>query len=450
MAISPAPSRSLSRSRLEIRSLGPIKKADLELGDFTILTSRNSIGKTFIATAACRLNQGFDLLTDQLIPTVLTRAITSRLEQTEFNRSRQSLRRAVRLMRDPSALRGIVRSAKSLLSQSSVRNLLGRFFVSGFGVDPEDLTRFGSNHARASLTVESVGRLDVGIERSHAAGQLEISEEFLLRNLSILSQRALQVGQFRWPLSVDSPSGPPAPFRTYLEFLDQMYPRILPSQAIFVPQERAALLSSAAVGLNPRNVFDDPAFLPSHRKSESNLPPLSADFVAACRQEFTQTRVRPSRSWPRAIIDLVGVSAHPGRGGTIEFRQGKNRVDPHLLSSSSAQLSLLVTIAESRRFTNLYIEEPEVGLTALNHLRIARYLWESRKSVFATTHSDRFIMKVAHLWAREPEATRRTLQLYELTDRGAERISVENNGSVPAIDLWRTADEELVSDVMIR
>jgi len=119
----------------------------------------------------------------------------------------------------------------------------------------------------------------------------------------------------------------------------------------------------------------------------------------------------------------------------INFSLGENSLPLNLISSGTLQLIPLVVLAESDLNNALLIEEPEINLHANKQVEVAEYLWKlvegKNKTVLVSTHSDYFVMKLAHL---SKDNKSKTLRVYLLNEGRTRPLNIDKSGEIEEIE----------------
>jgi len=382
--------RKFRISRLTVQDFGPVKSADIHVGDLTVLMGPQSSGKTYLAV----LIHG------------LQRAIPQSVHFALFSGVTETLREAGIIGLVPketleSKLAELNGSVVARLHELLTRQLSGLFsslLRSNFEfASPGDLIRDGAKSA--SIAVEfSVGKRRVG-QFSFTFGRdgepavaARIEQQWIqelgssFENLVIVGSGGAS-GQGPWPFAIGSN---------------------------FVPAERVLLLPVFSQFLNLILALYRNVLIPG------NVPGMIGQPAPELRQtlfDYLQD--------VNGVLNVAGDILLPisgtlkVRNRTVVYADTKRSVDLPLARASSgvAQLAGLYLISERTGDNLLVIEEPEINLHLDAQLPVGDYLasipMTKGRPVVMTTHSQHLVERLVLHWAREPSLD---LQVYLLDE----------------------------------
>jgi len=438
------PRQSLKGYTVRIRNLGPLSDVEFQLGDFTIVGSRNAWGKTFLTTATSSLESLYRVVIQRVVPFYLGGAVAGAALGEGNSRVKSLHEYVARSSSHPK----IQQRLKRLLARRDVRRFVGQVGLEPFGTTSSAVVSFGQEAGRMELSEPAFGSIAVEFRQREALGQVRLSDEYIG---SSISEFAAVAGSVAFPVpkpgrrlaSNARQTGGPS-VESLMRFVDAI--RIPQSRPVVIPAERIALM---------------PLFLtPAQALSEGNLArlfslplqvsastkPAIRQFAQDCRDEIELLAGR-KRGLSKAAVSLIGLTMTPRRGGRVEFLQRGRLVDALLVSSSSSQLGVLCLVAESSRTDSVYVEEPEVNLHPDTTLRVADYLWDLGKQVFLTTHSQDLISHLAHRWREgRQDSARRSIAVFEIRGGTLVPLHIDDKGRVDELEAHAEATDQLLRE----
>lgn len=383
--------------RINIRELGPIKKADVDFKNLTIICGKNSVGKTYLSYSYYMLSKKVKkALAQQLsIPEALQKtfsrisnepsvASTSlSLEISDFNLTKESLAKS---MEDTDFTFDIFKSLsiepteKSHISCALESKILSKLYE-----NHNELTVLGDVQLKITKSSNS-NVVTVSIEKSKIEpASLEVDLEFIFR--VFILDHLLKLNQF--------------PITSERTGISLFYPDLDDVARRHVTQD---------------NEEDDDSSrycLPI----EDNIDTVRR--IRNGRHRYNNWLYKNKKSVQEQLSSLLGGEYQIDKGQVFFKPKGKEVLVP-IRSSSGASKSLLLLdyfLHQHRSFGALVIDEPELNLHLDGQKEMARVLCAIANmgiQVVVTTHSDHLIREVNNLIMlssdKIPEHVKRSIQ----------------------------------------
>ncbi len=420
---------SLRGIRIVIENLGPISKAEMVLGDYTALIGPTNSGKTFATLAVNRLVNSWSLFFGYYKLSFYIRIREQLLKELHKNESSDLGKHIANLTND-----GFFNSIKKE-AEERFKEIVKNSFLSIFGLPQQDLVSFSNGGALASIEKEGEGRIKFNISKKDFFTSVEVYKEYNAKLKEDLSK-----GTNSKKSTVQG--------RRFFYYLEK---RLAYSSSAFysivghIPAERMATMSAftelmdfyaKSQGYRSIGSRDYPAF------SKPTISNFLGDYLQAVDQ---RRRFRMSSKAEKLIEGKL--SLLPDKIQKLEYKHESHAVKPQAISSGISQLIPLVVITESEMYPVLTVEEPEVNLHANKHVEIADYLWSLKVPMFVTTHSDYFLMKMAHLWASQGKKKSKDLKTYFLNNGVITPLKISETGELDEIKTIGGVINSLVSEV---
>ena len=365
------------------KKLGPIKEAELELGDLTIIAGRNNTGKTYVAYTL----YGFLLMRPPVSPEMQAIAKTVLEEgQVKFRVSQETIRKnrrevAQRMAQDFSkeSLAELFSTSTEDFEDTSIEVMIGDEF-------PE--------HTRKTLELPTGDTFTF----TYSRGEICIA-----RNK--ISRKSPPIGDLSWALS-----------SLYFLFLLPEFP-----ESFILPAERSAIsLFYKELDFTKKSLVEALQEIGKGREKENFLPFMVIDkfaglYARPIRDNIDYARKIPElKKWQSEIYDselfkdisIMMKGAYRSSGDAIRFRSKSRKggfdIPLHLASSSVRELSSLYFFLRHIASKNqlLIIDEPESHLDTANQIQFARLLARAVHAglkVLITTHSDYIVKEINNL-----------------------------------------------------
>lgn len=423
------PDFSLRGLKITIENLGPIKKAEMDLGDYTALIGPTNSGKTFATLTVNRLVNSWTFFFS-VYKANFYRKIEDKISTAIRKGNISDGNKFVENLINDNFFDRVKKETKETFAESSKNS-----FLSVFGLNQQELASFGQNGASASVEREVEGKIEFNISKKDFSVSVDISKEYnanLKNEVSKLIKSKKSIIR-----SVDS-------FFMHIS-PDLYFPHASYSIIGHIPAERMATMSSftelmdfyaKSQGYRSIGTRDYPVF------SKPTISNFLGDYLRAINM---RQRFKMSTNAEKLIEGKL--SRLRDKIQKLEYIHDSHAIKPQAISSGISQLIPLVVITESKLYPALTVEEPEVNLHANKHVEIAEYLWSLGVPMFITTHSDYFLMKMAHLWANQGANKSRDLKTYFLNNGIVTPLRISGNGELDEIKTIGAVINNLISEV---
>jgi ABC-type lipoprotein export system ATPase subunit len=404
--------------RLLIEDFGPIEKADIELGDFTAIIGPNSSGKTFITNLVDRL-MAFSSTTHMfIISNIVFRAV----EEILVKKENRGYPISINMSEYPEdninqIVDYVIEKLRKIGNQQNFGfgNVDSQLF-GYFQTDPKNLIRFGKDRAKITAYFE---QMQINIIISHDKG-LSVdflpNRDFLINYVKGFTVNFIGRGGGSYGSS----------FR-----FQQLRSVLIPTERLSVLVTMPNIIEDLAKSRGLQNLLP---ILPQDQPSQASklsLIEFMSNYLGAI-QFITASKKEISKNASDLIMGNLTLDFK--LPFFINFRIGENSLPLHLISSGTLQLIPLVVLAESD-LNALLIEEPEINLHANKQVEVAEYLWnlvkEKNKTVLVSTHSDYFVMRLAHLSKDNKD---KILRVYLLNEGHTRLLSINKRGEIEEIE----------------
>lgn len=409
-ATAPAPSESVaagSGPRFRFRNIGPVKDAELELGDLTILAGKNNTGKTYIAyTLYGFLKKWRIWLWAQ---EVIARAIGSSVEEARPEQgaeplgmlSRAAVEGAGRWEVSPEALQQHRRAVLAVVAeQFSTEDI-----ASVFSAPPADF-------ADSSCSVI------VADEAPRSLPELPFSSPGLGSWLFRYDGTVASVERVQPPISADPTLG----YLLAQAWLVFSFPELAMDPITLTAERLAISIFYRELDFTRNQLVDRLQKMGDHQVMEEMSPYLVIDqrssrYAMPIKDNIDYTRSLPDRVAQKSelpggrlynhIRDMMGGYYLVADDGAIRMRsrarkEGRFDIPIHLASGAARDLSdfyfFLKHTANQRQM--LVVDEPEAHLDVENQIALARLLSRLVRvglRVLITTHSDYVLKELNNL-----------------------------------------------------
>lgn len=396
--------RYMQLTRLCVKNFGPIKEADIELGDLTVITGAQNSGKSYLATLIYALSND------------LTRKLYSLLPEAIREFKIYDVKILERSIYDVNILRREVEGKRDVINKYlddnlsrhiGIKSILNRHFLMDMGeiirarsysmkIIAEYTIAKDTNDVRYMVEIRKGKRKG---KREEKGESLELEEYHALEEYHTLEGKDKLIDK-----CIDEWAKNPQ------EWVDNL-----------LEWAKSLLTSSSYTFPTPRTPFV--LFIPVERMLILSLFSLTTSLILeylyryseifaikACISSYLQVLhsilANPSSY---EILDIGSLSIK-GKGelpmSTISFHDRERNVALPLYTTGSGiiQLAGIILPLSSHHISSglVIIEEPEVNLHADMHLKVADYIAdkiaEGRKMVI-TTHSEYLLARLAQLYA---------------------------------------------------
>ena len=401
-----------SRPTFRFQNLGPIKEAELELGDLTIIAGRNNTGKTYVAYALYGFLQRWSSTVD--LNEVLSRSFSRFF--IEFIRQEAKGSGHLKLPTDKDALqklrKKIIDQAARAYSENDLRGVFSAdieaFKNASFKVlpgDPPDIDIERFEHPSASLNQEGDEWI-LSLKGSFS--------EFLAMDGLTLVMEIVFPEMFFFPLILTSERFGISLFHRELDFARSEIVRELQQMASNDSEKKSGLRSAYELIRNASSRY--------LRSIQDNINFTRAipDLVKFKSGLYEQKRHDD-------IKRIMGGYFRVENGGVrfVSTARGDRRFNIPLYQASSSARGLSDLYFYMRHVAKrgqlLMVDEPEAHLDTANQIEMTRLLARLARSgvkVLITTHSDYIVKEINNLIMlsqpfRNKEAVRKRLKYGE-------------------------------------
>ncbi len=409
-------------TRLYVKNFGPIKEADIELGDLTVITGAQNSGKSYLATLIYALSND---LTNKLysLPSEIMRELGVVYDVN-------TLRSVVEEKRD--VINKYLDDSKFISDHVGIESILKRHFLR------EDIIRVSSKSMEIMAEYANGVRYKVEIRKRKRRGKEKEREK---ESVELIEYNALEGKKdnliSEW---INNPI-------TYPTFTTRT-PYVL-----FIPVERMLILSLFALTVS---------LILEYLVKYSEIFTIKA-HISSYLQVLQGILAKPSHY---EILHIGSLSIEKGEKlplTTLYFYDKERNVTLPLHAAGSGIIQLAgiilplsfslnrVSSASNHISSELVIiEEPEVNLHADMHLKVADYIAdkiaEGRKMVI-TTHSEYLLARLAQLYAG---GKIKDMKVYYIDRRDrVERLDIdEERGEIELPEGIRDAIDTLARDAL--
>lgn len=413
--------------KFTFKNLGPIKEADLKLGDLTIIAGRNNTGKTYIAYALYGFLNGFDRMFSSKWGNSYVKDHFTRIGSGSIEEATQRLRDEGEAFWDISA--ELLSKERERLVVEMAKEYSRNWISKTFNASREQFegASLGVSQAEEFLGLSSrrayFGRHELGIAHDCDRETIVVS----LSDPSMKETREISFSSLRRFF-----------VRTYIGFLLGGYFMFVRKPYIFSSSRHSIPLFIEELDY----VRNQVVLSMQHLEHESNVRPTfdygplqnTSSYPLPVHDNIDFFRGIPRLAESQAN-DIAGDSVGPIEemlGGRFDVQDGSLRfksisdegadfdIPLYLASSSSWELSSLHFF--NKYFDDVFsshliiIDEPESHLDTTNQIKLARLLAQLvnfDNQVLITTHSDYIVKEVNNLimlscaFARKDETMKR-------------------------------------------
>ncbi|MHB1623335.1 MAG: AAA family ATPase [Cuniculiplasma sp.] len=404
--------------RLLIEDFGPIEKADIELGDFTAIIGPNSSGKTFIINLVDRLM----VFASTSYMFTISNSVFRAVEEILVKKENKGYPISINMSEYPEeTINQVADYVTGNLSRVGNQQNIGLGDIYAqlfryFQTDPKNLIRFGRDRARITAYFEQM-EINITISRNKDPSiEFLPDRDFLINYVKRFTVNFMGSGGGSYGSSFQS---------------QQLRSVLIPTERISVLVTMPNIIEDLAKSRGLQNLFP---ILPQGQPSQASklsLIEFMSNYLGAI-QFITTSKKEISKDASDLIMGNLTLDL--SLPFFINFRLGENSLPLHLISSGTLQLIPLVILAESNLNSALLIEEPEINLHANKQVEVAEYLWklveERDKTILVSTHSDYFVMKLAHLSKNNKN---KVLRVYLLNEGRAKPLNISGKGEIEEI-----------------
>jgi energy-coupling factor transporter ATP-binding protein EcfA2 len=405
--------------RLLIENFGPIEKADIELGDFTAIIGPNSSGKTFIINLVDRL---MVFVSTTYIFTI-SHGVFRAVQEILVKKENKGYPISINMSEYPEdnikqVVDYVIENISRIGNQQNfglgnVYDQLFRYFQTA----PKNLIRFGGDRARITAYFE---QMKINITISHdkdPSVEFIPYRDFLINYVKGFTVNFMGSGGGSYGSSSQS---------------QQLRSVLIPTERLSVLVTMPNIIEDLAKSRGLQNLFPIPPQVQPSQASKLSLIEFMSNYLGAI-QFITTSKKEISKDASNLIMGNLTLDFN--LPFFINFSLGENSLPLHLISSGTLQLIPLVVLAESDLNNALLIEEPEINLHANKQVEVAEYLWnlveERNKTILVSTHSDYFVMRLAHL---SKDNKSKILRVYLLNEGLTSPLNINKKGEIEEIE----------------
>jgi len=434
--------------KIIIKNFGPIKKADIDIGDFTVIIGPNSSGKTFMIDSVYAISKKLSELLIFAIPNLTFQAVNQiivgnnekypiNITMTNypddkidnvvdyiinnFNQIKQNA--------DEKDKSSILNFNQQFIKQ--LKDQVFQYLLQYFQTTPDNLITFGSNnatinaffdYANIEIKIKNNGEHNINISLNH-----EFLKEYVKGfHANLLGNGAGSYGGF--PVNISNII-------------------LIPTERISILETMPNIIDELARSRGLQILLSDKSML--NNQERNNIRTSITEFISNYISSIQFNANKKDYKISRSAYNLIGGDLKVNKNIPlfIAFKQNENEIPFNLLSSGILQLIPIVLFAESN-YSFLLIEEPELNLHANKQVEVAEYLWrltnENNKRIFVTTHSDYFTMKLAHLSKGNKN---KSLKIYLLNNGVTKKLHIDENGELDEIETISNVINKLLSEI---
>ncbi|CDT52032.1 hypothetical protein VCR15J2_360047 [Vibrio coralliirubri] len=419
--------------RLKIENLGPIKQADVDFKNLTIICGKNSVGKTY-------LSYTYYLLSKQL-QTAISSCITLPEELLfsvkEMARANSISRKQLNLTIDSL---GITKEAiYSLLKKPSVQQDIYEELGLDFNESSSVMADFGdwfdnkTLNSRSEINLES----DLSVNIKKKSGSQEFSITLEISSIEEASEDIL-INDVLFIIKV-----------FLIDYIFKLRQFPITSErtgiSLFYPELDQKLRGNLIEDNKKESIrYCDPI--------ENNISSIRQIRNAGRSYNNLDFQYNTRKNIHDQIADLLG-GEYVTENKQLFFKPKNKDIRVPLRSSSGASKSLLLVdyfVKSISRFGALIIDEPELNLHVDSQKKIARLLCSIANQgvqVVVTTHSDHFVREVNNLiMLSSPKVKSETKQKI-LSESGIDSSSIISPNSVSTVVINSTTNKTQKMDV---
>lgn len=404
--------------KIIVEDFGPIERANIELGDFTAIIGPNSSGKTFMINLVDRLMNFASNVYSFTLPNSVFRAVEALIVK-EVNRGYPININMSEYPEDQITMvvdHVIVDLARIGNQQNNGPGNIYAPFFQYFQTDAKNLIQFGKDQARINARFDLM-KIEIIVSHDKPPSIAFFpNRDFITKFVKGFVANFVGKGSGSYGSS----------------FRPQQ------SRSVLIPTERLSVLVTLP------NIIEDlaksrglqslfPILQQGQQRQVSNpsLMEFLSNYLGAI-QSISVTKTEISKDASDLIMGNLTLDV--SLPYFINFSSGGNALPLNLVSSGTLQLIPLVVLAESNLNSVLLIEEPEINLHANKQVEVAEYLWklveERDKTILVSTHSDYFVMKLAHL---SKDNRNKVLRVYLLNEGHTTPLKISKKGEIEEI-----------------
>ncbi len=405
-------------NRLLIENFGPIERADIVFGDFTVIIGPNASGKTFIINLVDRL---MTFVSNSFLFVIMNNVIKAINKILLKDDNRYPVVIAMKEYPDDIIDQIVNLVLENIMEMNSsetatLQNTYAQIFQY-FQTMPKNLVHFGKDQATITAEFEQLQVSIVIPLDGEPKVKFIPNREFLRDYVKGFTANIMARGAGSYTSSSAAQH-----FRNVL----------IPTERISVLVTMPNIIEDLAKSRGLQNLF--PIGLQTQQKQDSKISLFDflSNYLNAI-QSLAMSRREISKDAANLISGSLSVDSTLPY--FLNFRYGENSVPLLLISSGILQLIPIIVLGESSQNRTLLIEEPEINLHANKQVEVAEYLWslveKNNKTIIVSTHSDYFVMRLAHLSKNNKD---KTLMVYLLNNGRTKPLKIDENGEIEEIE----------------
>ncbi|MEM4207112.1 MAG: AAA family ATPase [Candidatus Nitrosocaldus sp.] len=389
-------------TRLYVKNFGPIKEANIELGDLTIITGAQNSGKSYLATLIYALIESNSVF---LVGNLLEK-ILGFLFETEVVNLFSNINNVNEMIKK---IEDNERMIVDLFNRSKYSEDIDKALIDRLarllGLDARDVIRQGSTNMIINADYDKDYRQEYQIKK----GKKDVISRLYINNTNIIKYISRVVYNIVRKKGIKSEKDIKSELQSML--VDPLFYFLLSGgvnlpSVIYIPVERIFILTGLTHIINITLQYLQ-TLKPDLVPKSTLLSYLQALNLSLLRERIkNETHKTGSISYPIPSLGDLVIEYYEDSSIRISFYDKKRDVKIPLQASATgiAQLAGIIIPIERLSSDFIVIEEPEVNLHADMHIVVADYLADKvaeGKKIVITTHSEYLLARLAQLYAEE-------------------------------------------------
>ncbi|MEM4309944.1 MAG: AAA family ATPase [Candidatus Nitrosocaldus sp.] len=402
-------------TRLYVKNFGPIKEANIELGDLTIITGAQNSGKSYLATLIYALIESNSVF---LVGNLLEKIekILGFLFETEVVNLFSNINNVNEMIKK---IEDNERMIVDLFNRSKYSEDIDKALIDRLarllGLDARDVIRQGSTNMIINADYDKDYRQEYQIKK----GKKDVISRLYINNTNIIKYiisvahdiaRKKDINIIKYIISVAYDIARKKDIKSELRIVvDSLFYFMLSDvklpSVIYIPVERIFILTGLTHIINITLQYLQ-TLKPDLVPKSTLLSYLQALNLSLLRERIkNETHKTGSISYPIPSLGDLVIEYYEDSSIRISFYDKKRDVKIPLQASATgiAQLAGMIIPIERLSSDFIVIEEPEVNLHADMHIVVADYLADKvaeGKKIVITTHSEYLLARLAQLYAK--------------------------------------------------
>ncbi|MEM0364677.1 MAG: AAA family ATPase [Candidatus Nitrosocaldus sp.] len=379
-------------TKLYVKNFGPIKEANIELGDLTIITGAQNSGKSYLATLIYSLIESNSVF---LVGNLLEK-ILGFLFETEVVNLFSNINNVNEMIKK---IEDNERMIVDLFNRSKYSKDIDKALIDRLarllGLDARDVIRQGSTNMIINADYDKDYRQEYQIKK----GKKDVISRLYINNTNIIKYIISVAYDIARKKDIKSELRIVVDSLFYFMLSDVKLPSV-----IYIPVERIFILTGLTHIINITLQYLQ-TLKPDLVPKSTLLSYLQALNLSLLRERIkNETHKTGSISYPIPSLGDLVIEYYEDSSIRISFYDKKRDVKIPLQASATGIAQLAGMIIPIERLSNnfIVIEEPEVNLHADMHIVVADYLADKvaeGKKIVITTHSEYLLARLAQLYA---------------------------------------------------